>query len=1185
MRSTLLTVAVAVALASPAAAETLGRDARILSVEIDGTIFEPSDALLHLVGLDVGGRLDDVTRARLADRFERAGYVTRQMRFEAVAATTAGVEGGVAIYLTLDPVLVARAHVSGPTVESEATLIQFFGLQPGAHLRRDRVMDGIQKLGYFGEPRYGGSPTRVVVELKLEPARVVRHIDVHGSWPVFTDDIRRRLSLRPGDRLPSEEKLGARLREEAEHVTTFLHHEGYFESAVLVTVKPGGRPEWVDLDLRLQLGRWARVGDVVPVWSEKELDPPLECDPERDRAAEHAASERTPHAQMSENINPPEHHSGVCPEGFDCRPIGKGWECRRERALTDGDLKSKFTPRVYRPYWFGRFRLDQMRDDARSAEQLARDRGYPGARVTATAAVDAEGARVNVHPQVTQKGKVALHFSGNHVFSEKELLAKTTIFTAGSYDEVEVQASARELRRLYQQNGYLEAVITPRTRRVEKADVDDASRARAEKSPDREITFLIDEGPELRVRTVEITPEPGTGDFPIDLTPLRSQLATKVYPRFGALGLGEGGYLTDQQLAQDVDRIAAWFRGFGFPDPRVRAEAVRDPVAFDQVGVLGADVAARTGENDDLFVRFYVDPGRRESVERVEFRFLGTHGRTKEDLSSAMHLGAGATYSNSALTEDLERIKRLYTGAGRPYVIIDAREVAPSAHGGSGTTWNAGHTRVTLVVKVTEGPEVRFGPVLIRGNFKTRDSVILSDLPFKTGDLFDVNKIAIAEANLNSHNLFNGPRVTPYGLSERANPVPILVEVQERFDDWGTPIVTAGYSTDVGLSESLGYLWSNVFGGGGTIELRGEAAEDFTQVGDANDFYGAFWRLLQASLRYTHPHLLVPSLRGEIQAVARKEFTIRLGEVDTLGASLTLSWIASTRFRLFGRYDFTYSSLRNVDFQRLPGRNDAMTSVEDLTTTNKLTLGAVFDDRVSFEGAKNPLLPIEGWLLGGTVAGAAALGPHGHNFLVYSGQVQRYQPLGRGCLGRSEHPCTSLIANFRGDWGMPIGESALPAVERFFAGGDNTTRGFDTDMMKTEIIRGDVSPAPPTGSRANDPPVAYRIIPQGGNIRFLGTVEFQFPISQFGGYPWMGALFFDAGTIFDRPQSFDASSDLKASVGVSLFRILTPVGPLSLEYAYPLTQSLAEEQWAHETSWYLHWPGRIHFNWGIPILR
>jgi len=114
--------------------------------------------------------------------------------------------------------------------------------------------------------------------------------------------------------------------------------------------------------------------------------------------------------------------------------------------------------------------------------------------------------------------------------------------------------------------------------------------------------------------------------------------------------------------------------------------------------------------------------------------------------------------------------------------------------------------------------------------------------------------------------------------------------------------------------------------------------------------------------------------------------------------------------------------------------------------------------------------------------------------------------------------------------------------------------------------------------------VGFRIIPQGGNIRFLGTVELQFPVTTIGSFPLVGAVFVDAGSIFDSPSLFDFSRDVKFSAGLTILRVLTPVGPLSLEYAYPLTQTLAEEQWKKE-SWYLHWPGRIHFNWGIPILR
>ncbi len=1166
-----LTLALALSIASGAArAEpTTAAAQRVARVEVSGPLAETPETVVRLLGLEAGSRLDDAALARLEERLTTIGYVATDVTREATDA-------GVVVRLVLEPVLVDHAEISGHTVEPRDTLVAFLGLQPGAHLRRDRVADLIQKLGYFGEPRYEGTPTRVVVRLALEPARAIRHVEVRGSWPVFHDDIRRRLSLRAGGRLPRRADLGKVLADEAARVRDFLRRDGYGQSTVAITVEPGGRPEWVDLRVKVSLGSWTTVGEVKPSYAEPELDPPLPCDPEADRLA----IERRDVPRRAAESREPE-RAGACPEGFTCRSEGERATCRRDRALSESELRKQFLPRWYRPSWFGRFRLDQLHDDAHEAEEAARQGSYPAARVTAPYRLDAGGAHATIAPVLTQRGRVAIRFVGNHSIPESDLRERLTIFSAGSYDEVELAQSTRELHKLYQTRGFFEATITPRSRPLDKPGVDGAARARAGKSPDREVTFFIDEGPELRVRAVEIVPE---APIDVDLAALRAQLDTRPFPLFGSLNLAEGGYVTQQQLAIDVERITTALRAVGYPEASVRVDVARDPAGLGSAGVQGALVAAHHDGPRELYVRFAVAPGRRETIERVEFRFFGPHRRAPEELAGAMKLRAGAPYSSAALDEDLRRIERLYTSTGHPYVAIDPTEADPAHPGTPGTTWNADHTRVHLLVRVDEGPEVRFGSILVRGNFKTRESVIRSDLPFRTGDLFDVGKLAIAEANLSSHNLFNGQRVTPYGLTDRANPVPILVEVTERFDDWGTPVLSAGYATDVGLSESIGYLWGNVLGGGGSIELRGEAAEDFTQTGQYNQFDGAFWRRLQVSLRYIHPHFLIPSLRGEISGFAREEFTPALGPVQSAGASGSLSWVYSPRFRLFGRYDYTLSSLRSVEFQRIPGRGDWESSVPDSTSTSKLTFGVVLDDRLSFGGAKNPLLPVEGWLVAGSAAGAFKIDDRGHNFLVFSGQVQRYQPLGTGCLARAEHPCISLIANLRADWGIPIGEAALPAVERFFAGGDNTTRGFDTDMLKTEIIRGDVSPAPPTGVTATDGTSAYRIIPQGGNIRILGTVELQFPIGQLGSYPWMGAFFMDAGTIFDSADLF-TTSDIKVSIGVTLLRILTPVGPLSLEYAYPLTQSLAEDQWEKETSPLLHWPGRIHFNWGIPILR
>ncbi len=1003
------------------------------------------------------------------------------------------------------PQKIASVTITGRTFEPVDRLARFLGLVAGAPFDPDlpaRVQDILtRQLGYVVKAgEFATTPKGVAVTLDLEPRKVVRHVDVHGNWPVFNDDIRRRLTLRPGSSLPPETELPALLAQESARVREFLRRDGWFGADVDVVVRPAGRPEWVDLDVLVYLGNYARLGDVLPSYSEAEL---------RDG--------------------------------------------RRAPAVSHDELTREF--RSAKPFFFGRFRIDQMREDARSVEQTYRERDFPAARVIPEfdPEVDLKNRTARVRARITEKVKVNLRFVGNHALTEKELHEKVTIFTAGSYDEVELQESARELFRLYQSHGFLEARVACRKQR----DADGGSLT---------VTCIVDEGPELKVRTVDLAPEPGDPPLAADRDALRGLLATKVFPAIGALGLGEGGYVTNLQLQQDAEKIVAWYRQNGWPEARARGEIARDPPAFDNVGALSADVASGWGHGMDLYVRFAIHEGRHESVGRLAFRFRGAHGDHERDLAAEARLAPGTPYTRDALKVAVKRVIDYYSRRGHPYISIDNP---------IGEAWNADHTRVDLTLTVDEGPEVRFGEILVRGNFKTAEAVIRSDLPFERGDLFDRDKLARAERNLQTHAIFNGVSVKPIGLTASVNPVPVLVEIQERYDDWGTPILAAGYATDTnGPLFSLGYFWGNVFGGGGSFELRGDIALDVTQWTGADQLFtlsNPFWRLLSLTLRYVHPHLGIPSLRGEVQANARKENTIRLGEVDAAALSLSLSWIASPSFRIFGRYDVSISQLQNIDLQRLPGRNDSLSAVRDSTTDGKLTLGAVWDDRLSFDGAKNPLMPVEGWLVAATATLAARPfafeAEHSHNFLVFSGQVQRYQPLGRGI---------TLIANLRGDWGIPLGEPALPAVERFFGGGDTATRGFDTDKLKTEIIRGDVSPAPGGA--------AFRIIPQGGNIRFLGTLELQFPVSHLGSFPLVGAIFVDAGSIFDQPALFDASRDVKVAVGLTLLRILTPVGPLSLEYAYPLTQTLAEEQWKKEP-WYLHWPGRIHFNWGIPILR
>ncbi|MCS6912913.1 MAG: BamA/TamA family outer membrane protein [Myxococcota bacterium] len=518
-------------------------------------------------------------------------------------------------------------------------------------------------------------------------------------------------------------------------------------------------------------------------------------------------------------------------------------------------------------------------------------------------------------------------------------------------------------------------------------------------------------------------------------------------------------------------------------------------------------------------------------------------------------------------------------------------------------SWDEARERVRVLWRIDPGPLVRFGPVLIRGNVITRESVIRRDLPFREGDPYNENKLLEARQNLEQRQLFTYVKVTAnpgetaqylreareLGWKLERNPVPVLVEVGERYDSLGETVLYAGLSTDNVVYGSAAYTWRNLLGTGTEVEFRGEL--------------GVRIQSLQA--RLAAPRLYGPLLRLDLRGFWRNELTYSLGPVTSYGANAELTrFVARTdaegrrlppSLRFFARLDFTISQLL-VPLYRAEATSD-FEQVGDQTQALKLSMGLVWDRRVGFEAPAlrlrdqpvptNPLMPVSGFLLSAQVTAAlccsyAPFSAEG-SFLVLAGQALWLRPFGPELAVQDGWPFGmrrfNFKANVRLNHGLPLVRPALPVVERFYAGGDTTVRGYYPDQLKVELIRSPLGPLP------GDP--AYRVVPQGGNIRLLSTIEWEFAITpRILGWPLVGALFVDAGAVFNRWEGL-SWNDIRFSVGVTLVRLLTQFGPLSLEYAYPLTlpgqePPLQAERWRAD-SWLLHFPGRIHFNWGIPI--
>lgn len=100
----------------------------------------------------------------------------------------------------------------------------------------------------------------------------------------------------------------------------------------------------------------------------------------------------------------------------------------------------------------------------------------------------------------------------------------------------------------------------------------------------------------------------------------------------------------------------------------------------------------------------------------------------------------------------------------------------------------------------------------------------------------------------------------------------------------------------------------------------------------------------------------------------------------------------------------------------------------------------------------------------------------------------------------------------------------VPASMRFYAGGDNSVRGYDYQTL---------GPLSPKGN----------VI--GGQYLLVGSVETDYMFRP----DWRMAAFIDAGNAFD-----DFSEPVKSSVGVGV-RWQSPVGPIRLDLAKPIDDS------------------------------
>jgi outer membrane protein insertion porin family len=475
------------------------------------------------------------------------------------------------------------------------------------------------------------------------------------------------------------------------------------------------------------------------------------------------------------------------------------------------------------------------------------------------------------------------------------------------------------------------------------------------------------------------------------------------------------------------------------------------------------------------------------------------------DLMKRLRMTTGQVFTPDGLSKDVKALEDYYGARG--YLDTIARSTRePNVETG----------RLDLTYTVREGDLTYIQKIVIRGNTKTKDKVIRRELAVAPGDIYNTVRVDASKERLKNLNYFSKVEMTP-----EPTPVPGRRDLAVQVEEQRTGNVTfgAGFSS---IDNLIGFVevtqgnfdlfnWPNFTGGGQKLRIR-------AQLGlKRQDFVVSF----------VEPWFLDQRLLLGVDFFHHRSgfLSSRFNEQRT-GASLRLEKALTQ----FVRAQLQYS-IQNIDLTIDNNASQELQSQEGANLRSALQASLVYDSR------NNPFLTSRGNRT--TLSAEVAGGPFGGDVSLYKleGRTAFYFPLFEGHILQllAAGGVVEAFGQTKGS-GPIVDEDPtpflnlvkvndVPIYDRYFLGGADTLRGFSFRKVGPKDVKGD---------------------PIGGNTFVNGTAEYSFPIVE----RVRGAFFFDVGEVQRDSYSF-STGDLKSDVGIGV-RLNLPIGPLRLDYGYPL---------------------------------
>jgi outer membrane protein insertion porin family len=532
-----------------------------------------------------------------------------------------------------------------------------------------------------------------------------------------------------------------------------------------------------------------------------------------------------------------------------------------------------------------------------------------------------------------------------------------------------------------------------------------------------------------------------------------------------------------------------WITSHPFREDQLNTDVDNLRDRYFEAGYLSATVkrkVTRSMDGQEAFVTIEITEGQQTRTGAVTFE--GNTAFSSAELSEKLSLKTGTPFNERLLDEDKYRILSAYSNKGYLYARVDVDRTPQD-------------DTVAVRYRITEDQPVRIGRVILRGNERTKDSVIMRELLVKPGDAYDYGSILSSQQRIYQLGYVRLAKFEPIHPGEKEYVQDMLLTVEEGPAGYGE--IAFGYGNLDRLRASVEVGYRNLWGSAEYTSLRYEQSDI----------------LKRAIYNYKKPWFLDYKLDAHFSLIWSDSERLNSDTREIYYKSRE----TSAAFRIQKAYgkltpSLTYQFENVVNYDVLQA---AMITPEDSgrVLVSSITPALLWDLR------DDVFNPHKGALFGIALKDALSVLASQADFIKLTVQGSWFLPLNSSVLAFSAR--AGAAWPFRST-------TEVPLHERFYVGGSTTVRGYTQDSIG------------PSERDSNG-----NLIPQGGQSMAVFNLELRLNPGEGVGF----VIFTDAGNAW--PGQEVKFGDLRSSYGVGI-RYGTPIGPFRLDYGQKIHQRFGE---------------------------